>query len=93
VCTHFSRIKSMEAYVTGTCDSCDRVAELFELPGREDKNCSQCDSDLSTMILLYEALSDSERLGIEARELETEVIEVLLGYLERCGMDASTAVE
>ncbi len=79
--------------MTGTCDSCDRVAELFELPGREDKNCSQCDSDLSTMILLYEALSEAERLGIEARELETEVIEVLLGYLERCGMDSSAAVE
>jgi len=69
------------------------VAELFELPGREDKNCSQCDSDLSTMILLYEALSEAERLGIEAPELETEVIEVLLGYLKRCGMDSSAAVE
>ena len=83
----------MEACVTGTCDSCNRVAELFELPGREDKNCSQCDSDLSTMVVLYEALSDAERLGIDARGLESEVIEVLLGYLERCGMDSSTAVE
>jgi hypothetical protein len=69
------------------------VAELFELPGRDDKNCSECDSDLSTMIVLYEALSDAERLGIQTRELETEVVEVLLGYLERCGMDASAAVE
>ncbi len=45
--------------MTGTCDSCDRVAELFELPGREDKNCSECDSDISTMIVLYEALNDA----------------------------------
>ena len=73
--------------MTGTCDSCNRVAELFELPGREDRNCSECDSDLSTMIVLYEALSDAERLGIDAPELESEVIEILLGYLERCGMD------
>lgn len=80
--------RSTEVYVTGTCDSCDRVAELFELPGREDKNCSKCDSDLSTMIVLYEALCDAERRGIEASELESEVIEILLGYLERCGMDA-----
>jgi len=73
--------------MTGTCDSCDRVAELFELPGREDKNCSECDSDISTMIVLYEALNDAERVGTDAGELESEVIEILRGYLQRCGMD------
>jgi hypothetical protein len=73
--------------VRGACDSCDRDAELFELPGRKDKNCSECDSDISAMILLYEALNDAERLGIDAAELENEVIEILLRYLERCRMD------
>lgn len=71
----------------GACDSCDRDAELFELPGRKDKNCSECDSDISAMILLYEALNDAERLGMDAAELESEVIEILLRYLERCRMD------
>ena len=75
--------------MTGTCDSCDRVAELFELPGREDKNCSACDSDLSTMILLFEAINDAERLGIETGELECEVTEILFGFLERCGLEPS----
>lgn len=71
----------------GACDSCDRDAELFELPGREDKNCADCDSDISTMILLYEALNDTERLGMDVADLESEVIEILLRYLARCGMD------
>jgi len=77
--------------VRGTCDSCDRVAELFELPGRQDKNCSECDSDLSTMILLYEALNEAERIGMDGSELENEVIEILHRFLERCRMDHSEA--
>ena len=71
----------------GACDSCDRDAELFELPGREDKNCSDCDTDISTMVLLYEALKDANRMGMDEAELENEVIAVLLRYLERCGLD------
>jgi hypothetical protein len=73
--------------VRGACDSCDRDTELFELPGREDRNCSECDSDISTMVLLYEALKDAKRLGVDDAELENEVIEILLRYLERCGLD------
>jgi len=73
--------------VRGACDSCDRDAELFELPGREDKNCADCDTDISTMVLLYEALKDANRLGMDEAELENEVIEVLLRYLDRCGLD------
>jgi len=79
-------------YVRGACDSCDRDAELFELPGREDKNCAECDSDISTMILLYEALNDADRLGLDAAELENEVLEILLRYLERCGMDHQESI-
>lgn len=71
----------------GTCDSCDRDSELFELPGREDKNCAECDSDISTMILLYETLNDAERSGQDTVELENEVLEILFRYLARCGMD------
>jgi hypothetical protein len=73
--------------VRGACDSCDRDAELFELPGREDRNCCECDADISTMVLLYEALKDAKRLGVDDAELENEVIEILLRYLERCGLD------
>lgn len=76
----------------GACDSCDHDAELFELPGREDKNCAECDSDISTMILLYEALKDAVRLGLDAAEIENEVLEVLLRYLERCRMDHEESI-
>jgi len=79
-------------YVRGTCDSCDRDSELFELPGREDKNCAECDSDISTMILLYETLNDAERSGLDTAKLENEVLEILLRYLERCGMDHQESV-
>lgn len=87
ICVREDVVLGERVYVRGTCDSCDRDAELFELPGREDKNCSECDSDISTMILLYEALNEAERLGLDAAELENEVIEILLRYLERCRMD------
>ena len=70
----------------GTCDSCDCVAELFELPGRNDKNCAQCDADLSTMIVLYETLHDNERKGTLAEEIEEEVADILIRYLARCGL-------
>jgi hypothetical protein len=73
--------------VRGNCDSCYRVSELFQLPGREDNNCSECDSDISTMILLYEALNDAERLGMDIGELESDVTEILLRFLERCSLD------
>jgi hypothetical protein len=39
------------------------------------------------MILLYEALNDAQRLGMDAGELESEVIEILLRFLERCSLD------
>jgi hypothetical protein len=68
------------SYVRGSCDSCDRDAELFELLGREDRNCSECDSDLSAMIVLYETLNDAERLGMDGSELQNEVIEILHRY-------------
>lgn len=71
----------------GACDSCNRVAELFELPGRGDNNCAECDSDISTMVLLYEALNDAGRLGMDVSELENEVTEILLRFLERCSLD------
>jgi hypothetical protein len=39
------------------------------------------------MVLLYEALKDAKRLGLDSAELENEVIEILLRYLDRCGLD------
>lgn len=72
--------------MTGVCDSCDCVAEVFALPGREDRNCSQCDADLATLILLYGEMNDAERDGTDIAELEAEITPVMLRYLERCGL-------
>jgi hypothetical protein len=43
------------------------------------------------MILLYEALNEAERIGMDGSELENEVIEILHRFLERCRMDHSEA--
>jgi len=39
------------------------------------------------MIVPFEALNDAWRLGIEAGELESEVTEIVRGFLERCGLE------
>jgi hypothetical protein len=39
------------------------------------------------MVLLYEVLNDAERRGLDVNELESEVIEILLRFLERCSLD------
>jgi hypothetical protein len=82
---------SLETYVIGICDSCHQISELLQLPGREDKNCFQCDSDICTMVLLYEAINDAERRGLDTERLEYEATEILLRFLDRCGLDPATA--
>ena len=48
---------------------------------------------ISTIVLLYEALNDAERQGLNAGELEDEVTEILLRYLQRCRMDQPEAFQ
>ena len=75
----------------GTCDSCQQISELVQLPGHTDKNCFQCDSDICTMVLLYEAIIDAERRGLDTAQLEHEATEILPRFLDRCGLDPATA--
>ena len=76
-----------ESASMGVCDSCNRFAELHRLPGREDRNCGECDSDISTMIVLYDALKDAAWTGTDASQIENEVTEILARYSQRCGLD------
>jgi hypothetical protein len=76
-----------ESVLMGVCDSCSRFAELHRLPGREDSNCRECDSDIFTMIVLYDALKDAAWSGTDASEIENEVTEILTRYSQRCGLD------
>ncbi len=55
----------------GLCDTCERVAQVVELPGRRDRNCAECNEDITTLTLLYPILKQAElesedRLGLES---------------------------
>jgi hypothetical protein len=42
------------------------------------------------MVLIYEALNDAERQGVDSVRLQDEVLEALLRFLERCGMSQTS---
>ena len=69
----------------GRCDACDRPAELFELPGRSDRNCRECRDDIVTMLLLWDELRGAEREGRETTEIEAELAEVEDRLMKRSG--------
>jgi hypothetical protein len=58
------------------CESCDKFAELFELPGRRDRNCSHCTADIAAVLSLYSALKNAEREGHKTFVLEYKLAEV-----------------
>jgi hypothetical protein len=71
------------------CDTCGRLAELSQLPYRRDNNCTDCNVDISTLVLLYRRLEvarlDSERKA----ELEDRLVSVLQRFLARSRLGAS----
>ena len=57
----------------GLCDTCDRLAQVVELPGRRDRNCPECNEDIAKLTLLYPVLQQA-RLEPEATlRLEAEI--------------------
>jgi hypothetical protein len=65
------------------CDTCDRIAELFQLPGRTDLNCSECHASIATALQMYQTLNEIERAGGDAGEVTTDLERVLNGLLRR----------
>ena len=55
------------------CDTCDIVAELFQLPGRTDLNCSDCHAGICRVMELYQTLNEVERARCDASELKAEL--------------------
>jgi hypothetical protein len=67
----------------GVCDTCDRIAELFQLPERKDLNCSECHASIATALQMYQTLNEIERAGGDAGEVTVHLERVLNGLLRR----------
>ena len=61
-----------EDKMTGRCDTCEQACEVFHAAGRTDLVCSDCYINVATAIQLYQMLSEIERAGGRAVELETQ---------------------
>jgi len=68
-----------------TCDTCGCRSELFRLPDRKDRNCVECNTDTSILVLLYRKLEIAERIGGHSADLEAEIVPILHRFLERSG--------
>jgi hypothetical protein len=81
--------------LVGPCDACGRLTELFQLPGRKDNNCPECNTDIATLVLLYGGLTIAQRGAENTAELEATLVLVLhrfLGRLEVAPRNSSARV-
>ena len=71
------------------CDTCGRLAELSQLPGRKDSNCVECNADISILVLLYRRFEVADPDCEDAAYLENRLITVLQRFLARSKLDPS----
>jgi len=64
--------KGTEQDLRGQCSVCGHHGEIFELPGRTEKYCSECSADVATAILLTTEIDAATLAGREANELVSE---------------------
>jgi hypothetical protein len=67
----------------GKCEICDQISEVFQSAGRSDLLCSDCYVNVGAVIQLYEILTEVERAGLSALELETQIKHALRGLFSR----------
>ena len=67
----------------GVCDTCNTVSELFQLAGRSDMNCSECNRSIESAVDLYGALQKLEAAGYDASELGAQLKCILETLLDR----------
>ena len=66
------------------CDTCDRVREVFQLPGRKDNNCGECSADIAMLISLHALITKANCQGESVTALETEAVPIIHRLLRRC---------
>jgi len=67
------------------CETCGRLSELFQLPGRSDYNCAECNLDIAKLVSLYRRL-ETQTDGDEAN-LKDQILTVLQRLFARFGQD------
>jgi hypothetical protein len=65
------------------CDTCNRVSEVFQLPGRKDRNCNECSTDIAVVISLYPLMKNANYRP-RSVELEHQVKPIIERLLSRC---------
>lgn len=65
------------------CSVCGRRAELFELPGKNEKYCLECSADVATSILLATEIDAATMAGREAEALVAELAQLSHRLLTR----------
>jgi hypothetical protein len=63
------------------CETCDRVSEVFQLPGRKDRNCRECSADIAMLISLNALMNCGQLLSAE---LESKAKPIIRRMLVRC---------
>jgi hypothetical protein len=71
------------------CQSCGSFGKLFQLPGRSDCNCADCNADIAKLISLYGRLENAQPNGDHEAYLENQLIYILHRFLARSGYDPS----
>jgi hypothetical protein len=67
----------------GLCDTCDQVSELFQLAGRNDRNCSECHATIGTAIQLYRNFQQVERAGGDTGDLVASLKHIVRRLFDR----------
>jgi len=65
------------------CDVCRRRTELFELPGRREKYCLECSTEVATSILLTTEIDAATISGQDTAGLVAEFLQSRRRLLER----------
>lgn len=63
------------------CETCDRVSEVFQLPGRKDRNCRECSADIAMLISLNALVNCGQLLSAE---LDSKAKPIIRRLLVRC---------
>lgn len=71
------------------CEACGRLSELSELPERRDRNCAECNADISTLVLLYRRLEVAKPDSEHEADLEDRLVAILQRFLERSKLNTS----
>lgn len=75
--------KGSEGEPAPQCSVCGHRSELVELPGMNEKYCSECSADVATSILLKTEINAAWLSGRHYEELAAELAQVGRQMLER----------